>query len=77
MDQLDRLSIKELLDLNTAIQNEIALRLVRMSEENEQRTSFFRSLISSEAKLACFDGSSRCLCYYRYSGETSQKSELD
>lgn len=40
MDQLDRLSIKELLDLNTAIQNEIALRLVRMSEENEQRATF-------------------------------------
>ena len=77
MDQLDRLSIKELLDLNTAIQNEIALRLVRMSEENEQRTTFSWSLMSSEAKLARFDGSSRCLCYHRYSGETSEESELD
>lgn len=77
MDQLDRLSIKELLDLNTAIQNEIALRLVRMSEENEQRTTFSWSLMSSEAKLARFDGSSRCLRYYRYSGETSEESELD
>lgn len=77
MDQLDRLSIKELLDLNTAIQNEIALRLVRIGEENEQCTLLLDWLIHSEAKLIRFDGSSRCLCYHRSPGETGEESKLD
>ena len=36
MDQLDRLTIKQLLDLSAAVQNEIAMRLIRLDEENTQ-----------------------------------------
>lgn len=39
MDQLDRLTIKQLLDLSAAVQNEIAMRLIRLDEENTQCSS--------------------------------------
>ena len=34
MDQLERLSIKELLDLNAAVQEELAKRIQELTEEN-------------------------------------------
>ena len=34
MDQLERLSMKELLDLNAAVQEELAKRIQDLTEEN-------------------------------------------
>ena len=39
MDQLDKLSLKELIDLNAAVQSEITRRLLNLGEENRRRRS--------------------------------------
>ena len=36
MDQLDKLSLKELIDLNAAVQSEITRRLLNLGEENRR-----------------------------------------
>ena len=77
-DQLSKLSLQELIDLNAAVQNEMTKRLLQLEEENKRRKSC--SIRFDKRSDPRFYDDSRepgCFRFKRCSGKTEQEFWMD
>ena len=62
MEPLDKLSLKELLDLNSAVQEELTRRIQELSEENIKRKGLLLFVPNSSTRYNDNPGQPRCEC---------------
>ena len=60
MEPLDKLSLKELLDLNSAVQEELTRRIQELSEENIKRKEYLLFFSNSSTRYNDNPGQPRC-----------------
>ena len=78
MDQLDKLSLKELIDLNAAVQSEITHRLLNLGEENRRcRLHLLCDDTRSEEGFDDDSRESRRFRLQRSSDQTEQEFGMD